>query len=338
MKRVSLQDPPQSRSRPTGRATTQMAGSRGQPGVRCAPCAATAARSTRQSGPGRAPPGRAARTPAGTAPSRPGTPCIRASEEVRAWRPPWARVATEGLVQHVRERAGKQVGAAPSGRSRPGRPARLVVTAVASGTSAGRTPRAPSWTPARTRPPGPPGGATDAARGEGPAGSARRRRGAPAPVRRAGRPRRCRGGPRSPTARPSRSSSPRRSPSIASARRTPAVTAVADEPRPRPSGTRFTERRAKAGARTPASAATRPTVRTRRLVAVWASSSFPSPSTSTPGSASVSTTNWFQRSSASARQSNPGPRLATVAGARARSFTRRPVRARAPRPRPRAGW
>ena len=54
-----------------------------------------------------------------------------------------------------------------------------------------------------------------------------------------------------------------------------------------------------------------------RSVPSVGSSSAPSPSHDTPGSAAVSIVTSLQRSSASAKQSNPGPRLAEVAGAEA---------------------
>src|SRR6266498_2861900 len=56
--------------------------------------------------------------------------------------------------------------------------------------------------------------------------------------------------------------------------------------------------------------------RNTRLVPSSGSSPWPSPATSTPGSASVSIVNSLPTSRATARQSKPGPRLATVAGAR----------------------
>src|SRR4029453_7794799 len=58
-------------------------------------------------------------------------------------------------------------------------------------------------------------------------------------------------------------------------------------------------------------------VRNVRFVPSAGSSAEPSPPTSTPGSASVSIENSLESPTASARQSNPEPRLATVAGARA---------------------
>ena len=84
--------------------------------------------------------------------------------------------------------------------------------------------------------------------------------------------------------------------------------AAADEPSPRSSGIRLVNRN-----RLPAGSARRAYARTARFVASAASSPAPSPTTSTP-SPSVSSSS-FHRSSATAAQSNAGPRLAEVAGA-----------------------
>ena len=108
----------------------------------------------------------------------------------------------------------------------------------------------------------------------------------------------------------------------------PSAMAAADEPRPRSSGMRLVNRK-----RRPAGSESRANARTARFVPSAGSSPAPSPSTTTPSPSVTSSS--FQRPSATAAQSNAGPRLAEVAGAR--TITTRPCRhsrtARPPRSR-----
>ena len=134
----------------------------------------------------------------------------------------------------------------------------------------------------------------------------------------------------------SRRSGSRPDPSSRSAARSPATTAEAEEPRPRCSGMALRQASPNAGALPPSSRATKATVRNTRFVPSSGSSPTPSPSTVMAGrGASRSTVNSLKTSTARARQSNPGPRLATVAGVRMVNVEPRPVTGRAWRPRPR---
>src|SRR5919201_891058 len=108
-------------------------------------------------------------------------------------------------------------------------------------------------------------------------------------------------------------------PDQASPARTPAAIAAALEPRPRQNGTRFViSNRSPAGS-APAAA----NARTKRFVGSVGASRTPSPETAT--STLSPPTRWtetsFRRSSATARQSNPGPRFAEDAGAETRRLS-----------------
>src|SRR5918994_2800244 len=108
-----------------------------------------------------------------------------------------------------------------------------------------------------------------------------------------------------------------RYPRSARASATPATAAAALEPRPLARGIRLTPWRRWAGIESsPFDAANRMARLTKSVPSVG-SSSAPSPSQTTPRSASVSITTSLHRSSARPKQSNPGPRFADVAGTRA---------------------
>src|SRR4029079_4127347 len=97
--------------------------------------------------------------------------------------------------------------------------------------------------------------------------------------------------------------------------------AAADEPSPRSSGIRFTPWSATAGTMPPPTRAACAISFETMSVPSVGSSPAPCPSHVTPCAASVSTVTSFHRSRAKPKQSNPGPRLAEVAGTRAVSFT-----------------
>src|SRR4029077_2102049 len=94
---------------------------------------------------------------------------------------------------------------------------------------------------------------------------------------------------------------------------TPAAIVAALEPSPRASGMRFRIANASPAGSAPAAA----NARTNRLDSSAGRPSAPSPSTATatPSPPGADTTTSFRSSSATARQSNPGPRLADDAGA-----------------------